>query len=1832
MSRIKINTASLQELTTLSSIGPVRAQQIIDYRTTIGAIDSVSKLMNITGISLEQGDALSDQIDWQVSPIIYDPFNTPMAFTYKIDLSETGIDSFDGHKLQIFYSLNSGFYFPVSTYLSFSQPSTISQQSITIVDIPETGIVEGIKIEYQPIINFFRIVLYAPNNSKLFSRSTNDISDYKVDDYNPPVKVDSNFTIKIENYDKTQHQKFKLEIIRKVKVQANETIQKTIVVAIGVDGVHEFIPPPNEEIRQLKFRLIAPNGATVDDSDFLDWDAEAQTVNEKAEYNFAIPEPEQINSTIIIEEKSIDELPWANHRFVVSYELFDSMTRELVGVVEKELPISFDGKVIIGFDYYGLIKEFNLKLIAPSGEKLHTEIVELEELEAEYSIPVPERKIVDTTQYEILPERPAKTVGRVIDSSGKSSLSGIQVIIYATQDELHNEEDNEKQTKYDPILVVLTETDGYFVLDTPQSHYTAAYALIGQISETQIPVRLEEDTIIIRERVLNDNGEEIFQESTVARLFLPDKLILVVDSKDEEHSEECDCNECKTLDFHKPHRVLEEFSYYSVVRTSEPQIQGFTLEEDGTMTLSDLKALVPNLNISDSELNQTIRKSVLQKYINSKHGLTSENFRKAIRENQAQNLKESITPQNNQTIALGRYMLDTDHVIDWDETPTIYQATSLAFGHLLQYKQEWVNDGYSLGEPLYSLPLAPGQKKQIVVFDWERRESAERSEELGYRESLYNSLGRNRDVHEIVDGVLTEKSRAGSRAKTSSASAGFGLGFLGSGFGALLGASGGKSSSSSSAWQSSARRSSMNDLQTLRDKTIQSANATRSQRATVVQSASQGERFSAETETVANYNHCHAITIVYFEILRHFKIEHRLASVQECLFVPLIMTAFDNSKILRWREILGQYLLRDRFSRRIRRRNLQTYSQLSRGFDAIERIENDYEGSDLPGKRFADDAISHFEGDIFIKFQIGNPADLSAADSIEAVANALKPIRRYIGDPYNFARIIHEAESNKRYEIFQRYVAPQIATNFVEDLEIFAKTSNDNLVSLKADLTLISNYHNNRSLRVSVRYSGQFNIRRADIKALVFKLSQNSQLPSGQSLRSVLPDNSQILLTSASIQYRTDHYSDYLVRESRINNDIIGYGGQDDELVYLEAPLNRNEERNPRNEDLELAASLKDHLNDNLEYYHKAIWLNMTPERRYMFLDGIQAKDYSEEEYPNGVIRSVASVVENRVIGVAGNSLIMPVAPGYRLDPSLRGVKEDLNLLSLYKPLTPLEPTKVSVPTKGVFAEAIMGQCNSCEKIDETRFWRWGEEPIPDNPTAILPIDPGSRRADLGDLTPSNFETPMIVQQNAPAAPNPQGFGALSQLLGTSSFENLTGLDANQRNAIEALKASYQTTQAFGSQAAKLAALSKVIDSKMPKEQKDKLINDLSKSITGEEPLPDITNSLDHIKQVNEMASRGDINSEQASRLSDGIIENISKASKSLVDNQEIKNAISRASNDPLSNISIKENGIEAMIQRGKHDDVTLVSSSSDRGLGDLDHETKEGEIIYEYQETIGEIILADFDIDSSELKPYHKQALDQLIINIEDGIIKITSMKGRASRTGGDDHNLNLSRDRLNSVADYLYQNLRQSLNFTMIAAGESEPFDMQGPLENKVDRSVQIFFEIFGQIPKINEPVKVSYSDQSRSKKWKIRMKISDKAKGLKGQALIVPYEIELENLKTNEVIKARLSLVGMGAGIQFISPTKNWSDWIEFETVTPVANDEWHGTVTRLSRLEADVYVVQLDKIFLYFYGKMDTFSSVPIVIRDVFNAPGTDGAFGFRAEGALHGTLYLDKFAI
>lgn len=1087
-----------------------------------------------------------------------------------------------------------------------------------------------------------------------------------------------------------------------------------------------------------------------------------------------------------------------------------------------------------------IVSTVKLSVREPSGGVVATREFPSAELEKPIALAVTPAA-PPTTQPTDAPTfgQPQRLRGRVLDRSGRTQISGKQVIIWAAKNSEPTDDD------FIPLATAKTDAGGYFSTAYPLGVFTSAHATVAVDRVGAVPIHLNDggtfpaDVILVIEAPapgLNPDDEDDCgchggKEAAVLRNPDADDLVNGGFSSD--------IGQGKCVDFTRPDRTLQEFSYSYVVRTTEPSIKGMTLQEppklppglwQEVLELSRFNTVQVNAAGAAGNANIALRSA------NISTAATADFAPEASLALRALNKPDKIAAGALQELAFSskyqeviraigklgafapeRSRMDCRHAVDWDHEPTIYQACTIAHGHLLHFKQEWIADGYSMGRLLYSLPLAPGQKKQIAVLDWERRESALRQESLEEEESLTATLSRDRDIGEMVNSVLTESSRGGSSANTSSFGGGLGIGAILGPVGGLLGIGGGASNANSTAWQNSSRNVAANSLQTLRDRTSQAAAAMRAQRSTVIQSVAQGERVSVTTETVANYNHCHAMTMEYFEVLRHMIVRQRIVDVQECLFVPLQMARFDRAKALRWLNTLQPKMpTRD----------------LREGFNALERIDNHYDGSNLPVGRYADQPLDYVEGDLSIRFQLARPRDKD--DDF---------------DPVNWgwlARLIPSLSASEQYKtflkdqqfkdrIFIEQFGPRIARAFVDLMRFSWIDENDVEHPLPIDTTLLSNFVNDRVLSVSLRLGSALNgIARKSIKYI--KISEFAFIGGiFVPLFDVLPGSSRVIVEGGNMSYRTQFSSDFLFRSGNIRNDLTG-----SDAVRIYTPLNAQELRNPREEDKERARRLLDHLNENIERYHHCLWWCMSPDRRYMLLDGFEA--------PNSGGRSVASVVENRLIGIVGNSLIMPVARGFHLDPTFKqDIENPIDLLEHYQPNTPIEPVRVAIPTRGVYAEAVMGACNSCEVKEEERFWRWEESPIPDNPPAILPVSTDSRRADLGSLEAKDFPAPIIAMQNAPAAPDPTGLGAALNLLGTPNlFKDITGLEGNQRNALEALKASLSTAQAFGDKAANLA-----LQAKMSK--------DIDKTM----------------RAINDAKAQGLLSDEQAKSLTQGAIQSM---------------------------------------------------------------------------------------------------------------------------------------------------------------------------------------------------------------------------------------------------------------------------------------------------------------------------------------------------------------------
>lgn len=60
--KINLNTAELEELERLPSIGPVLAQRIIDYRTKYGAFRSIEEIKKVRGIKDKSFEKIKDYV------------------------------------------------------------------------------------------------------------------------------------------------------------------------------------------------------------------------------------------------------------------------------------------------------------------------------------------------------------------------------------------------------------------------------------------------------------------------------------------------------------------------------------------------------------------------------------------------------------------------------------------------------------------------------------------------------------------------------------------------------------------------------------------------------------------------------------------------------------------------------------------------------------------------------------------------------------------------------------------------------------------------------------------------------------------------------------------------------------------------------------------------------------------------------------------------------------------------------------------------------------------------------------------------------------------------------------------------------------------------------------------------------------------------------------------------------------------------------------------------------------------------------------------------------------------------------------------------------------------------------------------------------------------------------------------------------------------------------------------------------------------------------------------------------------------------------------------
>src|SRR5262249_7687236 len=198
--------------------------------------------------------------------------------------------------------------------------------------------------------------------------------------------------------------------------------------------------------------------------------------------------------------------------------------------------------------------------------------------------------------------------------------------------------------------------------------------------------------------------------------------------------------------------------------------------------------------------------------------------------------------------------------------------------------------GVTLGQLLHSISLAPGESTRVALIDWSRRTRAAASEDISESELLSNTMTHSRAISEVTSATAREfqlgSSISHATSTTEQAGGGFGLDL-----GPLaIGGSGATSTTTTDAYSIStsfgSRDLAANYAQDINDRSQQNASSVRNRRASIVREVSQTEHEAISTRVVTNYNHMHALSIHYYEVVQAFRTTTQLERVEKCLFVP----------------------------------------------------------------------------------------------------------------------------------------------------------------------------------------------------------------------------------------------------------------------------------------------------------------------------------------------------------------------------------------------------------------------------------------------------------------------------------------------------------------------------------------------------------------------------------------------------------------------------------------------------------------------------------------------------------------------------------------------------------------------------------------------------------------------------------------------------------------------------------------------------------------------------------------------------------------------------------
>jgi uncharacterized membrane protein YgcG len=755
--------------------------------------------------------------------------------------------------------------------------------------------------------------------------------------------------------------------------------------------------------------------------------------------------------------------------------------------------------------------------------------------------------------------------------------------------------------------------------------------------------------------------------------------------------------------------------------------------------------------------------------------------------------------------------IDTTGIFTEDEM--VPMAASLGLGYVLQMSQQWTFQGLGLGNLVYSLPLAPGEQQQVAVFERKDISAVQESEFFSESEVKSQYAMSDTSTNATFNSAFNELAQGGSQFQTSGSSDSSGF------FQTLFAGGSGSSSGSgtSSSWLQGQRSATEQAAQTTHSSAENQASARVNANRTGMRLATGSESMGVTTKIVTNHNHNHALTMQYWEVLRMYDVTTVIDGLTLVCLVPM--------QIVRFIPPGQPASLSDPTSLKTHGQVIARYRNILRHLDVLQAA--------VP-RRFRQGLV------LLAQFAADPTADVNTAGGVAEDVITIKLGGSFLACETISVQAV--TKHNTRIGPVQLTGEPPLPPippdtfGSREDLIAWLtsqRQSTSNTI-MSGNLALPASM--NRSDIVGFEISRQFKTVNYTVASTAMLLAKQlgtataataiSALlaipgtnPYGRPTVTLDPRDLETLVGGPTInvfyaaieEFNASGQTASLPNETYANDNLSGtvLPPQPFPVPALQvAPVLRYQDI------LEIEKTAQ-HVVRNTTLYSKALWRSLSADERAIMLDGYTIGVPSNGLADASQMIPLLNCVQNKVLGVFGNSLMMPfmipqeVAETMNIDPA----QLVQALLSFQRESFVPPHSTVALPTRGVLGEAVLGHCASAEKIDLTRFWNWQDAPADTAPgVGMVQLPTTTPPLTTGVTAPNSLTNLPPLINNLITAPQPNT--ALLQAMGQQAAsqqdfspsltgqQQLAGLIQNSQTlANTARSEAVKSTQALVSQA-----------------------------------------------------------------------------------------------------------------------------------------------------------------------------------------------------------------------------------------------------------------------------------------------------------------------------------------------------------------------------------------------------------------------------------------------